>query len=151
MSLNPREEATYRLELTEGYLKRAEKAFQMADLSRTVAEARLCVGNAAKAVISCFQIPSWSHDPSEEILSVIEQNQCRIAKLMGLRFLKQLRGLAENARKLAPEHGRATYGDVEQRIPPWRIFTKENAKTALEYARKSYKVAKEFTRTLYTL
>ena len=144
MSLDSKEEAIYRLELTEGYLERAEKAFARRDFADTVAEAQLSVENAAKAVISCFQIPSWSHDPSEELLDIVKNNQPKIAELLGSEFLKRLERLAERVHIIAPEHGRASYGDIERRIPPWRIYSEEDAQRALEYAREACTTAKSF-------
>ena len=49
MSLNPKEEALYRLELAGGYLDRARKAFALGDFADTMAEAQLSVENSAMA------------------------------------------------------------------------------------------------------
>lgn len=115
-----------------------------------MAEAQLSVENAAKAVISCFQIPSWSHDPSEELLGIAKNNQPKIGELLGSEFLKRLERLAETAHIIAPEHGRASYGDIERRIPPWRIYSEEDAQKALEYAREACTTAKSFIRAWYS-
>jgi len=90
----------------------------MRDFADTMAEARLSVENSAKAVISCLQIPNWSHDPSEELLNILVDNKAKIAQLLGQEFVENLRGLAEEAHVMAPEHGRSTYGDIERRVPP---------------------------------
>ena len=82
MSLQSEEETRYRLTLAEGYLERARKALASEDFSDTVSEAQLCVENAAKAVVSCFRIPGWSHDPSAELREVLESNQLEIKKFM---------------------------------------------------------------------
>ena len=149
MSLNPREEALYRLELARGYLERARKALALGDFADTMGEAQLSVENSAKAVISCFQIPSWSHDPSEELLDVIKYNQLSIIELLGEEFLRRLIELAEKVHVIAPEHGRSTYGDVERRIPPWRIYSEEDARKGLNYAEDAYEVAENFVKAWY--
>lgn len=149
MSLNPKEEALYRLELARGHLERARKALALGDFADTMGEAQLSVENSAKAVISCFQIPSWSHDPSEELLDVIKSNRLRIIELLGEEFLRRLKGLAEKVHVIAPEHGRSTYGDVERRIPPWRIYSQEDARKGLDYAEDSYKIAESFVKAWY--
>jgi len=82
LSLNPKGEALYRLELAGGYLERARKALALGDFADVMAEAQLSVENSAKAVISCFRIPSWSHDPSEELLDVMGENQPKIIQLL---------------------------------------------------------------------
>ena len=149
MRLNSKEEALYRLDLAKGYLERAEKAFAMRDFADTVAEAQLSVENAAKAVISCFQIPTWSHDHSEELLDVAKNNQLKIADLLGSGFIRRLELLAERVHVIAPEHGRASYGDVERRIPPWSLYPEDDAQKALKYAREAWAVAKDFVGAWY--
>lgn len=99
MSLNPREEALYRLELAKGYLERARKALALHDFAGTMGEAQLSVENSAKATISCFQIPSWSHDPSEELLEVITNNRTRIIQLLGEKFLERLKDIRRLRKK----------------------------------------------------
>jgi len=149
LSLNPREEALYRLELARGYLERAKKALASCDFADTIGEAQLSMENSAKAVISCFQIPSWSHDPSEELLDVIKSNKLRIIELLGEEFLRRLRELADKVHFIAPEHGRSTYGDAERRIPPWRIYSEEDARKGLDHAEEAYKISDNFVKAWY--
>lgn len=149
LSLNPRKEAFYRLELAKGYLERARTALALKDFASTIGEAQLSVENSAKAVISCFQIPSWYHDPSEELLEVTENNRTRIVQLLGEDFMKRLKDLAEKAHAIAPEHGRSTYGDVERRIPPWQIYSGEDAQRGLNLAEDAYRIAEGFVKTWY--
>lgn len=144
MSLNSEEEARYRLDLAKGYLNRARKALASRDFMDTVAEAQLSTENAVKAVISCFQIPSWSHDPSVELREVLEGNKPRIVELLGARFLTKLEEAAEVVHAIAPEHGRASYGDTESRTPPWRLYSEDYAKKALGYAEMVHMVARTF-------
>lgn len=92
---------------------------------------------------------SWSHDPSEELLDVITGNQPRIIQVLGEEFLKRLKDLAEKVHVIAPEHGRSTYGDVERRIPPWRIYCEEDARKGLGYAEEAYEVANNFVKAWY--
>lgn len=150
MSLNAREEAIYRLELAGGHLERARRALALHDFAATMGEAQFSVENSAKAVISCFQVPSWSHDPSEELFDVIRGNKLRIIEVLGEEFLKRLKDLADKAHEIAPEHGRSTYGDVERRIPPWRIYSEEDARKGLDYAEDAYKVASDFVKAWHT-
>lgn len=130
-------------------MERAKKALARLDFADTIAEAQLSVENSAKAVISCFRIPSWSHDPSEELTHVIGDNEQRIAQLLGEEFSKRLQDVAEKAHTIAPEHGRSTYGDTERRIPPWLIYSKKDAERGLEYAEDAYQVAKKFVKAWY--
>ena len=38
-----------------------------------------------KAVIACFRIPSWTHDPSEELRSIVEEHGSMIRIKLGER------------------------------------------------------------------
>jgi len=51
-----------------------------------VFSAQLSVGNSAKAVISCFQIPSWFYDPSEELLEVITKTELELSSFLVKNF-----------------------------------------------------------------
>ena len=54
---------------------------------------------------------------------------------------EEVRGLAEElsdlSSTLAPEHGRATYGEPERSLTPWEIYGEEEARKALDYARRA--------------
>jgi len=142
--LNSEEEAKYRLILAEGYLRRAEEALIREDHFAVISNSQLAVENSAKAVISCFRIPSWSHDPSNELLEVIEENRDNIEKRINANIFQELNNLASYAHNLAPEHGRMSYGDPSLRIPPWDLANSKRASEALSYAQYSVKISKKF-------
>lgn len=142
--MNSEEEAKYRLTLAQGYLKRAEEASKHGDHLAVISNSQLSVENSAKAVISCFRIPSWSHDPSNELLEVTESNRDKIEKRTGINVYHALSTLASYSSNLAPEHGRMSYGDPSLRIPPWDLANAKRAKEALSYARESVEIAKKF-------
>jgi len=139
------------LKLAKWHLNNAQKNLKTLSFAVAVGETQLCIENAAKAIISCFQIPSWSHDPSEELFNVTRNNQAKITELFGAEFIKRLKELAETASEYAENHGKTVYGDFARRIPPWRIYTRKNAETALKYAGEAYKVAKKFVKAWYAL
>jgi len=70
LKLNPHVEVSYRMRLAQGFLRESIEAFQRSDYRGAVASAQLCVENAAKAVIALFRVPSWTHDPSSELVEV---------------------------------------------------------------------------------
>ena len=104
--MNSEEEASYRLTLAEGYLKRAQEAATHKDYLSVISNSQLAVENSAKTIISCFRIPSWSHDPSGELLEVEEENRDKIQQRIGSDILNDFKILALFCRDLAPEHGR---------------------------------------------
>jgi HEPN domain-containing protein len=56
--------------------------------------------------------------------------------------------LASVAEFLAPEHGRATYGEPTRGLTPWELYTREDAETALQRARKAVELAKSILKEL---
>jgi len=47
------------------------------------------------------------------------------------------------AEALAPEHGRPTCGEPVRGLTPWDVYSEEDAKTALSYARRALELAGE--------
>jgi HEPN domain-containing protein len=101
--LNSEEEAKYRISLAAGYLKRAEAAAKRKDHLAVISNSQQAVENSAKAVISCFRIPSWSHDPSNELSEVMEDNRDKIEEKIGASIFQDINTLALYSRNLAPE------------------------------------------------
>ena len=134
MKLNPQSEVQYRVKLATRYFKEAEEAIKRKDYRSTVASSQLCAENAAKAVIALYRIPSWSRDPSHELLEIIQHLKPELSELA--------KELAEIARRLAPEHGRATYGELTRGLTPWDIYGEEDALEALTMARRAWKLMK---------
>lgn len=142
--MNSEEEAKYRISLAEGYLKRAEAAAKRKDHLAVISNSQQAVENSAKAIISCFRIPSWSHDPSNELSEVMEDNRDKIEEKIGTSIFQDVNTLALYSRNLAPEHGRMSYGDPNLRIPPWELADPKRASETLNYAQNSVRIAKKF-------
>jgi len=106
----------------------------------TVASSQLSTENAAKAVIAFFRIPSWSHDPAPELRELLNEF------LMHTRELVE--ELADIAESLAPEHGRATYGEPLRGLTPWDIYNKEDADRALNSARRATALSRRILKEL---
>ena len=140
MKINPLGEVSYRLKLAMHYLKDAEDAYRRGDYRGTVASSQLSTENAAKAVIAFFRIPSWSHDPAPELRELLNEF------LMHTRELVE--ELADIAESLAPEHGRATYGEPLRGLTPWDIYNKEDADRALNSARRATALSRRILKEL---
>ncbi|MEM3651016.1 MAG: HEPN domain-containing protein [Candidatus Jordarchaeaceae archaeon] len=107
MKFNPANEVSYRAKLAARYLEEAKDAFRRRDYRGAVASSQLSTENSAEGVIALFSIPSWSHDPSHELLEVLHMLPENMRKLA--------EELAKIVRQLAPEHGRTTYGEPMKR------------------------------------
>jgi len=116
---DPIDEVKYRYRLAVNYLREADEAFSIGDWRGTVANAQLSAENAAKAVIAAYRVPSWSHDPSDELRELIDR---MLGDLVDL-----IIELANIAKTLAPEHGRSTYGEPSRGLTPWDIYNKGDA------------------------
>lgn len=117
------------MKLSLEYLSKAEKFFFSEDYKESVEASQLSVENATKAVIALKRLPSWSHDPSDELLEVSKE------------LSEDKKVLAEELAKithtLAPEHGIATYGKPTEGLTPWEIYDKQKAYEVLEKARRA--------------
>lgn len=94
------EEASQRLELAKWYLSRADGAFRRGDPVGCVRDAQFCVENSVKSVIACFRLPSPIHDPSAELLDVIEEYGSEFKE----ELIDGLKKAGKSAKNLAPAH-----------------------------------------------
>lgn len=100
--------------------------FMLRDWVGVVGSAQLAVENFAKALIALFEIPTWSHDPSTQLLRLIDRLPPAIQD--------EARELAKIARELAPEHGRSVYGEPSRGLTPSDIYGEGHANGALSKA-----------------
>ncbi|RLF24999.1 MAG: DNA-binding protein [Thermoprotei archaeon] len=132
MSLDPLDELLYRYRLATQHLSRSERLYSLGDWAGAVQFAQLAIENFAKALIALYEIPTWSHDPSSQLLRLME------------RFPEELRSMvseiAEAAREVASEHGRSTYGEPSMRLTPAEIYTKQDAQRILNLARRIHRI-----------
>ncbi len=135
MKLNPKREIIYRVKLAKKFLEEAEKHFKNGMYRNAASASQLSVENAVKAVIATKRIPSWAHDPSNELLELMEYFSP---------YLKEkIKELALIARETAPVHSESTYGKPLEGLTPWDIFTKKRTKAILENAGKAVKLMEE--------
>lgn len=138
MSLNPLREVRYRFRLAKEHAERAGRLSELGDWVGVINSAQLAVENFAKALIAVFEVPTWSRDPSNQLL--------RLHRLpLGIRG--DAEELARLARDMAPERGRSTYGEPGRGLTPSDLYEERHARDALdkafraeEAARKAFKV-----------
>ncbi len=109
MKINPESEVKYRIKLAEGYAERARKFLRQGFYKECVEAAQLSIENSAKAIVALRRMPSWSHDPSQELYEIIPElpEKCR----------KLAERLAHLSHAVAPEHGTSTYGRPSESSP----------------------------------
>ncbi len=133
MSINPLTEVHYRYRLAKQHLIRAEKLYRLGDWAGTVQFAQLAIENFAKALIAVFEVPTWSHDPSSQLL--------RLVSRFPHSTTEQVRELANIAREVAPEYGRSTYGEPNRGLTPNELYDEEHAREILEKAHRARDIA----------
>ena len=127
--IDPMNEVKYRYELANEHLSRAERYFSLEDWVGCVHYSQLAVENFAKAVIAIYQVPTWSHDPSNQLMGLINQVPGSVREL--------IIELARMSHELAAEHARSTYGEPTAGLTPGMIYNREVAARALSMARRA--------------
>jgi len=100
--LDNKEEAFRLIGEAKEDLGRALRNIGIRDWVTVVHYAQLAIEKSAKAVISCFEAFKWTHDPSDQLLKIIERG------LLEKSFME----ICSHVKEAAPWHGRATYGGI---------------------------------------
>lgn len=127
--IDPISEVRYRYRLASEHLSRAERYCALEDWAGCVHYSQLAVENFAKAIIAIFQVPTWSHDPSNQLMSIINQLP---GEARGLAI-----ELARMSHELAVEHARSTYGEPAAGLTPSMVYDRASAINALSMARRA--------------
>ena len=135
MSIDPQAEVRYRHRLALQHLNRAERMYRVGDWPLTVHFAQLAIENFAKAIVAVFEVPTWSHDPSSQLI--------RLCNRFPKHLARDVRELADMAREVAPEHGRSTYGDPTRGLMPNEIYRERHALEIILKARKAKSMAEK--------
>jgi hypothetical protein len=88
----------------------------------------MAIESFAKAVIAVFEVPTWSHHPSNQLNNLAEKFPSSL-----INDIKELAGLA---RDLAPEHDRF-YGELNVGLLPSEIYREYHASNAFKKGRKA--------------
>jgi len=131
--IDPMEEVKYRYNLALQNFSRAESLLNLRDWAGSVHFSQLAVENFAKALVAAFEVPTWGHDPSKQLLELRNN--------FPKEYIKEIDELASIVRALAPEHSRSTYGEPDRGLTPADIYSEAHAIDAFDKAKK----AKEIT------
>ncbi|HIC91647.1 MAG TPA: HEPN domain-containing protein [Syntrophaceae bacterium] len=143
-------EVKRRLEDARVCLESAERNLEIGDYRVAVQNAQLCVELSAKAVISYFTEPHWTHNPKSQLLSVLDGRKLDISRSLGVQIINGLYQIAEDAEEVAPWHMWSVYGREmdEGLVPAARLATKDVAIKLLESARRSFKIVQKFLKKI---
>jgi len=135
-------------EMAENYLNDAkiilEEAITMFNKRVSHRVIRLCQESVELALKACLRIVGIEYPRSHDVSDVLAENKNRFPTW----FQTEIESLIEASSWLAEKRGPAMYGDEVGGIPASRLFTQEDAKQALNYAKKTislaFKLFKEF-------
>ena len=136
--MNSNDDVAYRKKLAEGFLNEATQDIDLQRFRSCVDNSQLSIENSLKAVLAYFGPVPWTHSPSANLTELISTQE----------FGNETKNLMEKLRNLSlsyglREHFLTDYGDAEQRLSPWEIFSLEEAKSALETAKKCFTLLNE--------
>jgi HEPN domain-containing protein len=140
MSLNPLNEARYRHKLAIEHLERTERLFSLKDWVGAVSSSQLAIESFAKSLIALFEVPTWSHDPSNQPDALISK--------MPRKAASDVKQLAALVLKMAPEHGRSSYGEPNAGLVPSDIYREKHALEAIGDGRKAGAIAERVLKLL---
>jgi len=138
--VNARDEVTYRLALSEGFLTEAEQDVTLRRWRSCVDNSQLSVENAGKAVLAVFGVTPRTHDPARELAGVLRRGSVPTA------VREVLTSMLADLLALGPqEHFMTDYGDETQYALPWDLFDQASAEDAIAAARRSLATARDAT------
>lgn len=139
--MDTKEEATRLLGEAREDLDRAIRYSGLKDWVTVIHYSQLAIEKSAKALISCFEVFEWTHDPSEQLRKLVEKG------LLADGFLE----VAAYAREAAPWHGRSTYGGLKSGLwkSPSEFCTEEAAVELLDKARTAVHEAAGFVERFF--
>ena len=131
VSVNSRDDATFRLDLAVGYLARAESDARESRWDSCLANAQEAVENAGKSILAHFRPTPQTHDvikPLEKLLKLETVPQ---------KIKQRLASALDDFRNMGQQtHVRATYGDESTYTPPWKLIQEREALEGLGKARR---------------
>ena len=138
--IDPIRELEYRLALANEHLRRAEMYCQVSDWAGCVHYSQLSIENFAKALISMYEVPTWSHDPSNQLLTLLSQ------------LPEDLRGYCEGVGTYESRGGRGTCSINLWRTLKWltpgMLYDRDYASALLNKARRARDIVNTVLRRL---
>lgn len=129
-------EVAYRLALSDGFINEAKQDIELGRWRSCVDNAQLAVENAGKAILGLFGVPSKTHDPAQQLATLLSLQS------LPLEIQETMQQLLPGLLALgAAEHFLTDYGDERTYTLPWDLFTVESATEALNTAQQVFQLA----------
>ena len=141
--MNARDEVSYRLALSEGFLAEAEEDRELQRWRSCVDNSQLSVENPGKAVLTLFGATPKTHDPAREVAALLRTTD------VPADIRQVLTAMLADLLALGPaEHFMTDYGDESQHRLPWDLFDQQSAEEAIAAARRAAAGARRATEAM---
>ncbi len=128
--------------------ERAERCFNINDWRGTIQNAQLAIELSAKAIISLFEEPDWTHSPDAQLVRVIEERKDDLLSGLDKSFLDEILQIANDVKFSAPWHGWSVYGKEDEEQGIWisavDLCSEGIAKEMFEKGRRVIKITQDF-------
>lgn len=140
--MQSREETEYRIKLAKGYIKEAQKLFDVKLWRVCTGSCQLAVENACKAIIGLFKPIVKTHELSNLLLNLLAEEKFSKDEILDIENLSKYADILG-----LKEHILTDYGDELAYKVPWEIYKEEHAKRAMEIAVDAVRIAEKFIKT----
>lgn len=124
----------------------AKEEFKDRRFRASVQNSQLCIELCCKTIIAFFEEPKWTHNPTSQLLQILNNLNLDKEELENLHFL------ANKADEVANWHGWSTYGREIQAgkwISATQLCTKEVAEELYQIAKTGFNITKKFLNKWY--
>lgn len=123
--------AVFRIRLAQGFLKEDEEDYKLRRWRSCISNSQLSVENALKAIISLYEPVPKTHNPAKVLIELLSRG------IVPEQVKTTIQDILQKAANLSPHiHIQTDYGDEAQGLTPWELFSEDDAREALETARK---------------
>ncbi|MFQ5638268.1 MAG: HEPN domain-containing protein [bacterium] len=136
--MTDRDDAFYRLRLTRGFLKEAEQDLETGRWRSCVDNSQLAVENSGKTIIAIFGPTPRTHEPTKDIQKLLDEGKIDESLLADLESILPL--FDELGFE---EHFTTDYGLESEYVVPWELYDEQDAKKALDAAKKCLPIAEK--------
>lgn len=113
-----------------------------------IQNAQLAIELSIKALIALFEEPDWTHNPSKQLIRLINDRRDEIRKRFNQNMVDALMKTAGDAEIAAPWHGWSVYGKAKENgtgwIPAVDLCTADVAKDLMHRAERTIVTVEKF-------
>lgn len=133
------------------YFNRDDRCFGEKDWRGAIQNAQLTIELSAKALITLFEEPDWTHTPDSQLKEIIEIRKDELTSKLGSPLIDTLISIADDVKIAAPWHGWSVYGREKEDGMGWisavDLCTEDVAKDLVARAQRCISIIAEFLKS----